>query len=90
MRRITFALQVSGLSLLAACASATYDVVIRGGTVYDGSGGEPFVDSALAAMDSDMEYNRWLSVGMALDSIGFGDKWDDWSRNGAICCSGEA
>jgi N-acyl-D-amino-acid deacylase len=38
--------------LLSACAStpvpppleaATYDVVLRGGTVYDGSGGEPFV-----------------------------------------------
>jgi len=27
----------------AACAPADYDVVIRGGTIYDGLGGEPFV-----------------------------------------------
>src|SRR5213075_3115002 len=38
--------------LLASCASLSspeYDVVLRGGTIYDGSGGEPYVgDVALA------------------------------------------
>ncbi len=34
------------LSLLASCASTTsheYDVVLRGGTIYDGSGADPYV-----------------------------------------------
>ncbi len=29
--------------LLASCASPSYDVVLRDGTIYDGSGGEPYV-----------------------------------------------
>jgi N-acyl-D-amino-acid deacylase len=43
-------LGLAALALLAACAvpaaqtpPATYDVVIRGGTLYDGSGGAPYV-----------------------------------------------
>jgi N-acyl-D-amino-acid deacylase len=42
-----FALLASGLAVSTALAAATdasrYDVLIAGGTVYDGSGGEPFV-----------------------------------------------
>ena len=35
---------LAAVGSLAACsASAAFDVVIRGGTVYDGSGGEPYV-----------------------------------------------
>jgi len=29
--------------LLASCTSPSHDVLLRGGTIYDGSGGEPFV-----------------------------------------------
>lgn len=50
------------------------------------------VESALAAMSPDREYNDWLAIGMALDSVGLGDLWDDWSSEGADykpgdCCS---
>jgi N-acyl-D-amino-acid deacylase len=52
MRAITASLLLGFGLLLSACAStpaappsdaAAYDVILRGGTVYDGSGGEPFV-----------------------------------------------
>ena len=37
-------LAVALLGLATACSSTPeYDVVIRGGTIYDGSGGEPYV-----------------------------------------------
>jgi N-acyl-D-amino-acid deacylase len=38
-----FAFAVAGLALSSATAPADYDVLIRGGTIYDGSGGVPFV-----------------------------------------------
>ncbi len=41
-----FVLALSALLLLGACApgqAAHYDTILRGGTVYDGNGGEPFV-----------------------------------------------
>ena len=38
--------------ILAACSPpASYDVILRGGTVYDGSGGDPYV--ADVAIDND-------------------------------------
>jgi N-acyl-D-amino-acid deacylase len=51
MRAIASIVLASCGLLLSACASTspapsggdTYDVILRGGTVYDGSGGEPFV-----------------------------------------------
>jgi N-acyl-D-amino-acid deacylase len=46
-RSIANAVAVSGLLLLAGCASTpvppAYDVLIRGGTIYDGSGSDPVV-----------------------------------------------
>lgn len=45
-RRFTLALLLSGSMLLAAPIAAetpAYDVIIRGGTIYDGSGGPPVV-----------------------------------------------
>ncbi|HEY5723335.1 MAG TPA: hypothetical protein VIT45_13535 [Allosphingosinicella sp.] len=45
MTRI-IALKLAACLLLASCATApaepTYDTVLRGGTIYDGSGGAPF------------------------------------------------
>jgi N-acyl-D-amino-acid deacylase len=41
------------VSVFSACTSAPeYDVVIRGGTVYDGSGGEPYVADVAIAGDT--------------------------------------
>jgi N-acyl-D-amino-acid deacylase len=37
---------------VAACASPDYDVVIRGGTIYDGGGGAPYVADLAIAGDS--------------------------------------
>jgi N-acyl-D-amino-acid deacylase len=54
-------LRFLALSLLVACSSATtgthtatrvYDVVIRGGTIYDGSGSAPFVGDVAISRDS--------------------------------------
>jgi predicted amidohydrolase len=43
----------SAVLLLAGCADApAYDVIIRGGTVYDGSGGAPVVADIAIAGDS--------------------------------------
>ncbi|KPJ95720.1 MAG: aminoacylase [Gemmatimonas sp. SG8_17] len=42
---------ITAVVLLAACAPH-YDVVIRGGTIYDGSGGEPFVGDLAIKADS--------------------------------------
>lgn len=50
---------------------------------------EAFVDSALAVMSPDREYNEWLAIGMALDSVGMGDKWDDWSQSGSTYKPGD-
>ena len=58
MHRVRAILSLCCAVLLLSCAStpapvageATYDVILRGGTVYDGRGGEPFVaDVALRA-----------------------------------------
>jgi N-acyl-D-amino-acid deacylase len=43
---------VISCSLLSACSPpASHDVILRGGNVYDGSGGEPFVGDV--AIDGD-------------------------------------
>lgn len=44
----------------------------------------PYIDSALGALDPDMDYNSWLMIGMALHSVGDQafDLWDDWSQEG--------
>ena len=50
--RFSFAV-VLLLSVLSACTSAPdYDVVIRGGMIYDGSGGDPFVADVAIAGDT--------------------------------------
>jgi N-acyl-D-amino-acid deacylase len=50
--RLSFAL-VLALPLFSACTSAPdYDVVIRGGTIYDGSGGEPYMGDIAIAGDT--------------------------------------
>ena len=41
MRRLTVALLVTGLGAPMAKAAERFDIVIRGGTVYDGTGGPP-------------------------------------------------
>lgn len=42
--RAPFAMVLAGLTIcVAACGGPDYDVLLVGGTVYDGSGGEPFV-----------------------------------------------
>ena len=61
---------VLAMALLAGCAilpsaaavPAPYDVIIRGGTIYDGSGGDPFVadDSGRASTKSDVTSPRAL------------------------------
>jgi N-acyl-D-amino-acid deacylase len=48
-----FPAAAAALALLAACSPpVTYDVIVRGGTIYDGSGGTPFV--ADVAIDDDV------------------------------------
>ncbi|MBW3656370.1 MAG: D-aminoacylase, partial [Gemmatimonadetes bacterium] len=47
MRKFRRWAAISAAALLSACATqprevATYDVLIRGGTLYDGSGGTPY------------------------------------------------
>ena len=43
------AIAVAGLIASSAAPPANYSVIIRGGTIYDGSGGQPYVgDVALA------------------------------------------
>src|SRR3954454_6741248 len=41
-KRIAFMVAVASLAIVSA-APATYSVLIRGGTIYDGSGGAPYV-----------------------------------------------
>ena len=40
------------VTLLPACSTPQYDVIIRGGTVYDGTGGRPFVGDVAILGDS--------------------------------------
>jgi len=47
---LTAAAAVSSLGLMGAAPQA-YDVVVRGGTIYDGSGGEPFVGDVAIRKD---------------------------------------
>jgi N-acyl-D-amino-acid deacylase len=42
-KRIAFAIAVAGLFATSASPPAAYSVLIRGGTIYDGSGGTPYV-----------------------------------------------
>ena len=42
-KRIAFAVAVAGLFATSASPPAAYSVLIRGGTIYDGSGGAPYV-----------------------------------------------
>lgn len=52
---------------------------------------EKNIISALNAIDpSGLDYQEWLSVGMALHTEGFGPEvWDEWSRNDKRYHSGE-
>jgi N-acyl-D-amino-acid deacylase len=44
MKRIAaFAITVAGLAISSAAPPADYSILIRGGTIYDGSGGTPYV-----------------------------------------------
>lgn len=62
MRLLSRLFLAAGLSLFSACASRppapaapgapVYDVVIRGGTIYDGSGGAPFVGDVAISGDA--------------------------------------
>ncbi|MDY7226279.1 N-acyl-D-amino-acid deacylase family protein [Hyalangium rubrum] len=61
MRAIASTLLIASGLLFSACATtpsasgsqaAEYDVILRGGTVYDGSGGEPFVSDVAIRGDS--------------------------------------
>jgi N-acyl-D-amino-acid deacylase len=61
MTRATFFAAI--LLPLAAC-TAEYDVVLRGGTIYDGSGSEPFVGDVAISGDS------IVSVGMTVTGRG--------------------
>jgi N-acyl-D-amino-acid deacylase len=42
-KRVAFILSVAAFAISSAAASASYSVLIRGGTIYDGSGGTPYV-----------------------------------------------
>src|SRR3954468_19663575 len=42
-KRIALAVAVAGLFASSAAPPAAYSVIIRGGTIYDGSGGTPYV-----------------------------------------------
>jgi N-acyl-D-amino-acid deacylase len=42
-KRVAFALAIGGFLATSAAAPASYSVIIRGGTIYDGSGGAPYV-----------------------------------------------
>jgi N-acyl-D-amino-acid deacylase len=42
-KRVAFAFAVAGFLATSAAAQASYSVIIRGGTIYDGSGGAPYV-----------------------------------------------
>src|SRR5437868_10610696 len=42
-KRVAFALAIAGFLATSAAAPTSYSVIIRGGTVYDGSGGAPYV-----------------------------------------------
>ena len=56
MRKTAFAISFVGLLLSSAAApAADYDVLIKGGTVYDGSGGQPFIGD-VAIRDDKIAY----------------------------------
>jgi len=64
MRRSAIGLTVISFCFVAACSRETYDVVIRGGTVYDGSGSPPqIVDVAIRG-------DRIAAVGKSLSGRG--------------------
>ena len=42
-KRVAFALAIAGFLATSAAAPASYSVIIRGGTIYDGSGRAPYV-----------------------------------------------
>jgi N-acyl-D-amino-acid deacylase len=48
-------------ALLPACRTYTYDTVIRGGTIYDGTGGRPFVGDVAIRGDSIVAVGRDVS-----------------------------
>ncbi|MCR9258217.1 MAG: PriCT-2 domain-containing protein [Pseudomonadaceae bacterium] len=53
---------------------------------------EAVIRSALSSIDPDIEYNDWLAIGMALDEVGLGDLWEEWSETGKSfkpgdCCA---
>src|SRR3982750_915744 len=42
-KRTAFILAIAGLAVSSAAPPASYSVLIRGGTIYDGSGGAPYI-----------------------------------------------
>jgi N-acyl-D-amino-acid deacylase len=42
-KRAAFILSIAALAVSSAAPPASYNVLIRGGTIYDGSGGTPYV-----------------------------------------------
>ena len=65
---------LAALWLLAGACSPPYDVVIRGGTIYDGSGTDPVVgdlalkDDTIAAI-GDVRGRGRVEVGAALQAL---------------------
>ena len=55
MKKTAFAISFVGLLLSSAAPAADYDVLIRGGTIYDGSGSAPFVGD-VAIRDDKIAY----------------------------------
>ena len=64
MRLTRFALPLLALALVSAAPRPAYDLVIRGGTVYDGSGGVPFKG------DVAMRGDRIVAIGSTLPGHG--------------------
>jgi N-acyl-D-amino-acid deacylase len=64
MRPLPLAL-LGAVAVLAGCRPApAYDLVIRHGTVYDGSGGEPMVADLAVVGDSIVAVgSRWMPPG---------------------------
>jgi N-acyl-D-amino-acid deacylase len=57
-------LPLLALGLLGAAAPPQYDIVIRGGTIYDGSGGKPYIGDVAVKGD------RIVAIGSHLSGIG--------------------
>ena len=66
--------------------SQTFDLIVRGGTVYDGSGGEPFVSDV--AIDGDriavIGANADAQAGVVIDASGLAVALQDGEHTGTF------